>query len=127
MYDFDGPFPDLQGNNVRMSNPPALAALARREGLSLRQLAYRFASARGHWLLKGTSSQVVDQLEFWFRNEAADGFIFLPQVMPGSLDDLVDLIIPELQRRGLFRTEYQGTTLRDRLGVKRPVNRYAGG
>jgi hypothetical protein len=66
----------------------------------------------------------VDQLQEWFENEAADGFNILPPVLPGSLDDFVDLVIPELQRRGLFRTAYEGTTLRENLGLARPENQH---
>jgi hypothetical protein len=64
-------------------------------------------------------------LEDWFRNGAADGFNIMPPVMPGGLDDFVELVVPELQRRGLYRTRYEGTTLRDHLGLKRPASRYA--
>ena len=98
--------------------------LARRENLTLRQTAMRMAAARSHWMLKGTAQHIADQLEEWFVNEAADGFNLLPQIMPGSLNEFVDLVIPELQRRGLFRTEYEGRTLRENLGVPRPANRY---
>lgn len=123
-YDLDGPFPELEGNTARMSTPPALVRLARRENLTLRQVAMRMAAARTHWLLKGTPQHVADQLEHWFRNEAADGFNLLPQIVPGSISEFVDLVVPELQRRGLFRTAYEGRTLRENLGVPRPENRY---
>jgi len=123
-YPLDGPFPELEGNSARMSTPPALVRLARKENLTLRQVAMRMASARSHWMLKGTAQQIADELEHWFVSEGADGFNLLPQIMPGSLNDFVDLVIPELQRRGLFRTEYEGRTLRENLGVPRPVNRY---
>lgn len=123
-YDLDGPFPDLQGNTARMSTPPALVQLARRENLTLRQVAMRMAAGRSHWLLKGTVEDIADQLEHWFKNEAADGFNLLPQIVPGSICDFVDLVVPELQRRGLFRTEYEGRTLRENLGLARPENRY---
>jgi N-acetyl-S-(2-succino)cysteine monooxygenase len=126
-YDLDGPFPDLEGNTARMSTPPALVRLARRENLTLRQVAMRMAAARSHWLLKGTPQHVADQLEHWFKNEAADGFNLLPQIVPGSINEFVDLVVPELQRRGLFRTEYEGRTLRENLGLPRPENRYTKG
>ena len=64
-------------------------------------------------------------MEAWFRAEAVDGFLVQPAVLPAGLDDFVELVIPELQRRGLFRREYTGTTLRDHLGLERPANRYA--
>ncbi len=123
-YPLDGPFPDIKGNTARMSTPLELVRLARRDNLTLRQVAMRMASARSHWMLKGTPQQVADELEHWFVSEAADGFNLLPQILPGSLNDLVDLVIPELQRRGLFRLDYEGRTLRENLGVPRPVNRF---
>jgi N-acetyl-S-(2-succino)cysteine monooxygenase len=121
----DGPVPEMKGNDVRMSNPPELAKLARRENLSIRQLAYRYAAARSHWMIRGSYKDVADQLEAWFRGKAADGFNLLPHTMPGALEDFVTLVVPELQRRGLFRTEYSGRTLRDHLGLKRPPSRHA--
>ena len=124
-YPLDGPVPGMEGNRVRMSNPPALARLAQREDLTVRQLALRFAAARSHWMIRGTPSDIADQLEEWFKNEAADGFNLLPTTVPGALNDFVDLIIPELQRRGLFRMEYEGRTLRENLGLPRPSNRFA--
>ena len=124
-YPFDGPMPDFAGNNVRMSNPPALAKLARRENLTIRGLAMRFAAARGHWLLRGTPTQIADHMTEWFEKRACDGFIFMPVYVPGALNDFVDLVIPELQRRGLFRKEYEGTTLREHMGLPRPENTLA--
>lgn len=123
-YPFDGPLPDLQGNTNRMSNPPALVKLARRENLTIRGLAMRFAAARGHFMVRGTPAQVADQLEEWFQKRAADGFIFLPVYLPGALNDFVDAVVPELQRRGLFRRTYEGGTLRENLGLKRPENQF---
>ncbi len=123
-YDIDAPIPDFKGNANRMSNPPALVKLARRENLTIRGLANRFAAARGHCMVRGTPKQVCDQLEEWFMKRAADGFIFLPVTLPGTLNDFVDFIVPELQRRGLFRTEYEGKTLRENLGLPRPPNHF---
>jgi len=108
-----------------MSNPPALVKLARREGLTLRGLALRFAAARGHLMLRGTPVQIADTLETWFKKRACDGFIFMPVYLPGALDDFVDQVIPELQRRGLFRKEYEGRTLREHLGLARPPSLFA--
>ncbi len=124
-YPLDGPVPEMAGNQVRMSSPPALLDLARRENLSVRQLAMRYAAARIHWMVRGTPVQVADQLEYWFRNGAADGFNLLPTTVPGALNDFVDLVVPELQRRGVFRTEYEGRTLRENLGIDRPKSRFA--
>jgi FMN-dependent oxidoreductase (nitrilotriacetate monooxygenase family) len=124
-YDLDGPLPDFQGNNVRMSNPPALVKLAKREGLTLRGLAMRFAAARPHFLLKGTPKSIADQMEEWFKKGACDGFIYMPVTLPHALDDFVDLVIPELQRRGLARKEYETRTLREHLGLPRPESVFA--
>ncbi|HUB96553.1 MAG TPA: LLM class flavin-dependent oxidoreductase [Stellaceae bacterium] len=121
---FDGPVPEMKGNDVRMSNPTELSALAHRENLTIRQLAYRYAAARSHWMIIGSASEVADRLEEWFVTKAADGFNLLPTTLPGALDDFVDLVVPELQRRGLFRTEYEGRTLRENLGLPRPANRF---
>jgi alkanesulfonate monooxygenase SsuD/methylene tetrahydromethanopterin reductase-like flavin-dependent oxidoreductase (luciferase family) len=101
-------------------------ALARRENLTIRQLGMRMAAARQRVFVKGTAEQIADHMEHWFRNGAADGFNILPPFLPGSLDDFVDQVVPVLQRRGLFRTDYEGETLRDHLGLERPQNRYAG-
>ena len=82
----------------------------------------RIAGARGHREIVGTPSQIADQLEEWFENEAADGFNIQPPTFPEGFNDIVDLVIPELQRRGLFRTEYESDTLRGNLGLSVPVN-----
>ena len=125
VYPLDGPVPDFQGNSARMSSPPAYVALARRENLTLRQLARRAVASKQHFLLKGTPAQIADELEHWFVGKAADGFNLLPAYLPGSLNDFVDQVVPELQRRGLFRTEYEGKTLRANLGLPIPQNAYA--
>ena len=96
--------------------------LARRENLTLGQVARRAVAAKQHCLVRGTVAQVADELEHWFVGKAADGFNLLPAYLPGSLNDFVDLVIPELQRRGLYRTEYEGTTLRANLGLPIPQN-----
>jgi len=72
----------------------------------------------------GTPAQIADMMEHWFLNEAADGFNVMPAWLPGSLTDFVDLVIPELQRRGLFRTEYEAMTLRGNLGLPQPISRF---
>jgi hypothetical protein len=74
-------------------------------------------------MVVGTPEQVADQLELWFREKAADGFNVMPPYFPGGLTDFVDDVVPILQKRGLFRTDYDGTTLRDHLGLERPANR----
>ena len=82
------------------------------------------AAARGHLLLIGNPVQIVEVLESWFRSGAADGFNVMPPFFPTQFDNFVDLVVPILQERGLFRADYEGTTLRDHLGLKRPVRQF---
>ncbi|TCB70884.1 LLM class flavin-dependent oxidoreductase [Acinetobacter sp. ANC 4216] len=124
-FDLDAPFPQLEEAEINFSSRQQMMIdIARKHHFSIRQLYEYIASARGHWTLIGTPEQVVDQLQNWFENEAADGFNVLPPSTPAGLDDFVNLIVPELQSRGLFRTAYEGTTLRENLGLKRPENQY---
>ncbi|WP_347456119.1 LLM class flavin-dependent oxidoreductase [Acinetobacter sp. ANC 7454] len=124
-YDLDAPFPKLEDTDINFSSRQQMMIdIARKHNFSIRQLYQYIASARGHWTLVGTPEQVVDQLQQWFENEAADGFNVLPPTTPAGLNDFVDFIVPELQRRGLFRTEYEGSTLRENLGLRRPENQY---
>jgi FMN-dependent oxidoreductase (nitrilotriacetate monooxygenase family) len=97
------------------------------ESLTVRQLFERFSGARSSPQLIGSPTQVADQLEDWFKSGVVDGFIIQPAVLPGGLDDFVEFVVPELQRRDLYRTEYEGTTLRDHLGLKRATSRYQNG
>lgn len=129
-YDVDGPFPlaelpsveEFNGNKSRYA---LLLRLVKENNYTIRQLCRHTASGRGHWEVVGTPEQIADQLQLWFENEAADGFNVLVPTYPEGLKDIVELVIPELQRRGLFRKEYEGTTLREHLGLKRPENIYA--
>ena len=122
-YDLDGPVPDIPGNTARVSASASYVTIARREGLTIRQLAMRAAVAKHHWSIVGSTKQIADQFEEWFTQGAADGFNVLPSDSPGAINALVDKLVPELQRRGLFRTEYEGATLRDHLGLARPPDR----
>jgi FMN-dependent oxidoreductase (nitrilotriacetate monooxygenase family) len=127
-YPLDGPLPELPDAtdiNGGKSRYQLLLDMARREHLTIRQLIHRVTGARGHRTIAGTPVQIADQLEEWFVNEACDGFNIMPPYLPGGLDEFVDLVIPELQRRGLFRSEYTGRTLRDHLGLAEPANRFA--
>ncbi|WP_419874715.1 LLM class flavin-dependent oxidoreductase [Candidatus Pristimantibacillus sp. PTI5] len=108
--------------NGHKSRHQLILDLIRDENLTLRQLVNRLAGARGHFTFTGTPLQLADVIETWFLNGAADGFNVMPQIYPGGLDTFVEKVIPELQNRGLFRTAYEGTTLRDRLGLERPLN-----
>lgn len=95
------------------------------EHLTLRQLYLRYGAARGGDVVRGTASQIADYMEAWFRGEAADGFMLTFSLVPAGLDDFINFVVPELQRRGLFRQEYTGHTLRDHLELPRPASRYA--
>ena len=95
-------------------------SLARRENLTIRQLIARTIGARGKSVVVGSAAQVAGHMQHWFENGAADGFNIMPPHLPGALNDFVDLVIPELQERGLFRRDYAGTTLREHLGLTRP-------
>ena len=121
-YPVDGPLPDLPVTNASLSRQKLLVDLARRENLTIRQLYLRVAGARGHWQLVGTAAQIVDQLEERFLGYGADGFNIMPPTVPGGLDDVIELVIPELRRRDLFRSEYEGSTLRENLGLKFPAH-----
>jgi alkanesulfonate monooxygenase len=123
-HSVDEPLPELPPTQLAQSRQQLLIDLARREQLTIRQLYLAIAGARGHRQILGTPAQIADQLEEWFVNGAADGFNIMPPFLPGGLDEFVDLVIPELQRRGLFRTEYEGRTLRENLGLPRPVNQF---
>jgi alkanesulfonate monooxygenase SsuD/methylene tetrahydromethanopterin reductase-like flavin-dependent oxidoreductase (luciferase family) len=122
-YPLDGPIPELPETNASKSRQVLTIELARRENLTIRQLYLRVAGARGHWQLVGTPAQIVDQLEERFVTHGADGFNVMPPVLPHGLNDFVDLVLPELRRRGLFREEYEGRTLRENLGLRRPAHR----
>jgi FMN-dependent oxidoreductase (nitrilotriacetate monooxygenase family) len=123
-YPLDGPLPDVgtytEGAQSRFD---LVTGLAKRENLTIRQLIERLAGGRGHRVFAGTAVQVADQLEHWFTEGAADGFNIMPPTLPAGLTDFVDLVVPELQRRGLFRREYTSTTLRGHYGLARPANR----
>ncbi|HLM14750.1 MAG TPA: LLM class flavin-dependent oxidoreductase [Reyranella sp.] len=120
----DGPVPEMADTNGPLSRQRLLLEQARRDKLTFWELCLANAGPRGHALSIGTPSQVADEMEHWFKDGAADGFNVMPAWLPGSLREFVDMVIPELQRRGLFRTEYEATTLRGNLGLPKPVNRY---
>jgi len=127
-YPLDGPVPlDPPVTNAGKSRQELLLDLARRENLTIRQLYLRIAGARGHWQVVGTPTQIADVLEERFENYGADGFNIMAPIMPGGLADFINLVVPELRRRGLFRQEYEGSTLRENLGLKRPPNRFSAG
>lgn len=91
----------------------------------MRQLGKRFGGSRSHRVLAGTASEIADDLEQWFSEQACDGFNIMPPYLPDALTEFVDQVVPQLQRRGLFRQEYTGTTLREHLGLERPWSQFA--
>lgn len=123
-YPIDGPVPDPIDPEMR-SRANVLLELARRENMTIRQLYLAASSGRGHRSVIGTPAQIVDSMEEWVDGQAADGFNIIPTHLPGGIEDFVELVVPELQRRGLFRTEYEGRTMRENLGLPQPSSRYA--
>jgi FMN-dependent oxidoreductase (nitrilotriacetate monooxygenase family) len=118
-HPLDGPVPPPPPFQGSRTFSHVLYETARREKMTLRDLYNLTAAARGHWVLCGTPLSIADTLEEWFAGKAADGFNILPPYFPGAFADFVDLVVPELQRRGLFRYDYKGLTLRDHLGLAR--------
>jgi len=126
-YPLDGPIPDLPVADTSQGFARAILSKGRRENLSLRDLYNLTAAARGHWVLCGSPQTIADTFEKWFVEGAADGFCVMPAWFPGQFDEFVDLVVPELQRRDLYRKAYTGTTLRDHLGLSRPaIGEYSG-
>ncbi|TDV05485.1 LLM class flavin-dependent oxidoreductase [Paraburkholderia caballeronis] len=126
--DPDGPLPDeldtmhTEGGQTQFRN---VLGWARNEKLTIRQLYERFAGARGQRTVIGTGEEIADQMQSWFESYGVDGYLIQPPYLPGGLDEFVADVIPVLQDRGLFRTEYEGSTLRENLGLDRPKSRYA--
>ncbi|CAN5636216.1 LLM class flavin-dependent oxidoreductase [soil metagenome] len=118
-YDLDGPIPELPVADTYHSFTRVLLAKARREQMSLRDLYSLTAAARGHWVLCGAPETIADTLQQWFEEGAADGFNVMPPYFHEGFDDFVDLVVPILQERGLFRRAYEGDTLRSHFGLER--------
>jgi FMN-dependent oxidoreductase (nitrilotriacetate monooxygenase family) len=124
----DEPLPELPGEDQiegAKSRFTLVIELARSERLTVRQLLGRLGGGRGHRTFTGTPEQIADTIEEWFVNGAADGFNVMPPALPSTLEAFVEHVVPELRRRGLFRTAYTGTTLREHYGLARPENRLA--
>ncbi|MEW9871659.1 LLM class flavin-dependent oxidoreductase [Arthrobacter sp. HS15c] len=123
----DETFPDelLAAAGREGSRSQLLLDTIRRERLTVRQVLHRFAGARGHYAVAGTPVQVADEIQRWFENGAADGFNIMPPWLPGGFEAFADEVVPILQSRGLFRTEYTGRTLREHFGLDRPESQYA--
>lgn len=111
---------EFQGSRSRYE---LTLALARGEDLTVRQLLVRLMATRGQQVVAGSPTTIADLIEEWFQSRACDGFNLQPATLPQGLEDFVELVVPELQRRGLFRREYTGSTLRDHLGIPDPRTR----
>src|SRR6185437_6414880 len=122
-FDLDAPLPEIPQTNQSRSGREALVALAKRENLTVRQLA-QLAGGYGGLQMVGTPAEIADTMQQWLEAEASDGFNIMFPTVPAGLDDFVDLVVPELQRRGLLRRHYEGTTLRHHLGLERPPNQF---
>lgn len=122
-FDPNAPLPEIPPSNQSQSSSERVVALAKRENLTVRQLAQRLGGYAGLAFV-GTAKRVADQMEQWFVERGCDGFNVMFPYLPAGLDDFVEKVVPELQRRGLFRTEYEGPTLRDNLGLPRPPNQF---
>jgi FMN-dependent oxidoreductase (nitrilotriacetate monooxygenase family) len=123
-FDPDGPLPtDVPETNASKTSQAGVIKLAKDENLTVRQLASRYGGYSGLAFV-GTPESIADEWEIWLKEEAADGFTVCLPFLPQGLDDVVDRLVPELQKRGLFRKDYEGTTLREHLGLPRPKNRF---
>ncbi len=122
--DLDGPLPEIPESNASKSARQKLVDMAKRDNLTVRQLAQYVGGSFGVLEIVGAPAMIADQMEEWLETEGCDGFNIMFPYLPGGLDDFVDRVVPELQRRELFRREYEGTTLRENLGLPRPRNRF---
>ncbi|RUW30392.1 MULTISPECIES: LLM class flavin-dependent oxidoreductase [unclassified Mesorhizobium] len=122
-FDPDGPMPEIADTNASKSSLERVVSLARREDLTVRQLAQRLGGYAGLAFV-GTPQTIADEMQQWLEEEGSDGFNVMFPYLPAGLDEFVDRVVPELQRRGIFRREYEGRTLRENLGLKRPANRF---
>ncbi len=122
-FDPDGPLPEVPPTNASQSGRERVIELARRENLTVRQLAQRLGGYGGLAFV-GTARTIADEMQEWLESEGSDGFNVMFPWLPGGLDAFVDRVVPELQRRGIFRQEYEGRTLRENLGLPRPANRF---
>jgi alkanesulfonate monooxygenase len=123
-FDLDGPLPDdIPETNASKSGRERTIEMARAENLTVRQLAQRVGGRTGLSFI-GTPKMIADQMQEWLETEGSDGFTMQFPFLPMGLDDFVNQVIPELQRRGIFRSEYAGKTLRENLDLPRPGNRF---
>ncbi len=123
-FDLDGPLPEIPESNASRSGRQKIVDLARRENLTVRELAQIVGGSYGQLEFVGTPQMIADSMQRWFEAEACDGFNVMFPFVPEGLDLFVDKVVPELQARGLFRRAYEGSTLRENLGLNRPPNRF---
>jgi alkanesulfonate monooxygenase len=122
-FDPDAPLPEIPETNASKSGRERTIALAKRENLSVRRLAQRLGGYGGLAMV-GTAATIADEMQEWIEKKGSDGFTIMFPYLPGGLEDFCDKVVPELQRRGIFRRDYEGKTLRENLGLPRPANRY---
>jgi alkanesulfonate monooxygenase SsuD/methylene tetrahydromethanopterin reductase-like flavin-dependent oxidoreductase (luciferase family) len=123
-FALDGPLPELPESNASRGSRDKLVAMARDKHMTVRQLAQWVGGAFGILEMIGTPAMVADQMQEWLETRACDGFNVMFPFLPAGLDDFVSAVVPELQRRGIFRRAYSGHTLREHLGLPRPANRF---
>ncbi|MDP4524415.1 LLM class flavin-dependent oxidoreductase [Bacillus halotolerans] len=126
-YPLDGPLPKLDANasNAVKSRFKLVQEMAERDNMTIRELYKYVAGSRGHHIFVGTPEQLADKMQEWVDHKACDGFNIMPPLLPEGIELFVDKVVPILQERGVFRKEYEGTTLREHFGLEKPVNRYA--
>jgi len=117
-HPLDGPLPEIELTNASQTRQAAVLEMARKENLTLRQLYLRIAGGRVHWVFVGSAEQLADELERRFLAKAADGYAVMPATIPGGIDDFCSMVVPILRERGVFRSEYEGSTLRENLGLR---------
>ncbi len=123
LFDLDKPLPEVPESNASKSGRDRAIAMARKDNLSVRELAQRLGGYSGAAMV-GTPKSIANEMELWLGSAASDGFTIMFSHLPGGLIDFCDQVIPELQRRELFRKDYEGKTLRDNLGLPRPKNQF---
>jgi alkanesulfonate monooxygenase SsuD/methylene tetrahydromethanopterin reductase-like flavin-dependent oxidoreductase (luciferase family) len=123
VFDPDAPLPEIPQSNASKTSRDRVVAMAKRENLTVRQLAQRLGGYSGLAFV-GTPKTIADSMEEWVIGEGCDGFNVMFPYLPEGINDFVDKVVPELQRRGLFRREYEGRTLRENLGLPKPRNRF---